>query len=543
MSEIGRLSQIASILSAIDGVKITTGFIDNAGDAIGRIAVKAGAESLPFEVVIKRHYPMQFHGQESIKFYNRDLIDFGHVMKDGNICIHTSHSPSLKEKLYYDVAALKRWVSEYFVDKKHDEHYEHIVVAHKSPNMYWFTDVGHVFSKDEYGILHYSTLENSKIDGLEYKTFLAQEFETSAGKRACNWSSFYGGMPRQSGFYIFIENPPATRGKFAIENWLEFEPYMPAGFIKDLHKFHKNKGKSEFPLFIGYRIPGDRMHWVCVQMRQRHFATSRTKIPSSKEFEVTLRPESITWAHTENCSYDLFFGRGGLSQPISQANILVIGVGAVGSILSRSLVRGGARKVTLVDHDDKHAGNVCRSEFEFSTGRTMKIAELTKSLTRISPFVEISSEKLLLDAAKVFLEDDKYSESIREMLNKFDIVFDCSTDDDIAYVLEQYKLRAQVFSLSITNGAKELMCATSPNLYHWVISIAHKLSKDESLDSFNPTGCWDPTFKASHNQVSSLVQFALRQIDLTYRNGLGHRTFFLDTGADPLNCAINLNKC
>jgi len=29
---------------------------------------------------------------------------------------------------------------------------------------------------------------------------------------------------------------------------------------------------------------------------------------------------------------------------------------------------------------------------------------------------------------------------------------------------------------------------------------------------YNPTGCWSPTFKASYNDVSSKVQFAVKHI-------------------------------
>lgn len=29
---------------------------------------------------------------------------------------------------------------------------------------------------------------------------------------------------------------------------------------------------------------------------------------------------------------------------------------------------------------------------------------------------------------------------------------------------------------------------------------------------YNPTGCWNPTFKASYNDLSSKVQFAIRHI-------------------------------
>jgi hypothetical protein len=133
-----------------------------------------------------------------------------------------------------------------------------------------------------------------------------------------------------------------------------------------------------------------------------------------------------------------------------------------------------------------------------------------------------------MDAAKLFLENDKYSSTLAERLNEYDVVFDCSTDDDVAYVLERYKVRAQIFNLSITNHAKELICATSPGVYEWMRTISYELNTDDK-DLHNPTGCWDPTFKASHNDIAVLVQFALKQININYQQGLPQRSFYLST--------------
>ena len=38
------------------------------------------------------------------------------------------------------------------------------------------------------------------------------------------------------------------------------------------------------------------------------------------------------------------------------------------------------------------------------------------------------------------------------------------------------------------------------------------LGKDSDKDLYNPTGCWSPTFKASYNDISSKVQYALKHI-------------------------------
>lgn len=39
-----------------------------------------------------------------------------------------------------------------------------------------------------------------------------------------------------------------------------------------------------------------------------------------------------------------------------------------------------------------------------------------------------------------------------------------------------------------------------------------KRDVDVDTDMYNPMGCWNPTFKASYNDISSKVQHALKHI-------------------------------
>lgn len=36
--------------------------------------------------------------------------------------------------------------------------------------------------------------------------------------------------------------------------------------------------------------------------------------------------------------------------------------------------------------------------------------------------------------------------------------------------------------------------------------------KNDVTDMFNPSGCWNPTFRASYNDIDCKVQFALKHI-------------------------------
>ena len=71
------------------------------------IAFEELAESLEFEVVIFPQYPLKSYDSESIKFINRNLIMYNHVMGDGSVCIHTSHQVNLRDKLLIDFTSLR----------------------------------------------------------------------------------------------------------------------------------------------------------------------------------------------------------------------------------------------------------------------------------------------------------------------------------------------------------------------------------------------------------------------------------------------------
>ena len=67
-------------------------------------------------------------------------------------------------------------------------------------------------------------------------------------------------------------------------------------------------------------------------------------------------------------------------------------------------------------------------------------------------------------------------------------------------------------NLSITNHAQDLICAFSPNVTETVLLVYGMLKRDMETDMYNPTGCWNPTFKASYNDIESKVQFAMKHI-------------------------------
>ena len=78
-----------------------------------------------------------------------------------------------------------------------------------------------------------------------------------------------------------------------------------------------------------------------------------------------LCDKKINWVISKNSSYHYFFGRGAFHPNLTDKKVLIIGLGAIGSQVAKTLVRGGCKNITIADYDVKEPENICRSEYNF----------------------------------------------------------------------------------------------------------------------------------------------------------------------------------
>lgn len=530
---------INQFLGNVPGVKITTVFTVGELDIAGSITIDFDGGELPFDIKINFQYPFRCRETETIRFFNKNLIEYDHVMKDGHVCIHTLHSPDLKTKLSYDINSLKEWIDRYYLKKKGDLHYEHIIVPIcKYKNYLYtflFTETVESFKKGDFGLCKYTQLP---FEGIHHEdktcTYIIKRFEDGQKNRYCAWSPEYANFNNNGkdgdGVFVFIENAPTVNKRFVIDTWDQLEPHVDVTFKNYVFNLRALLGgdtvDAPFPVFIGYKIPTGEVHWQCALIDLRKFPIEPQKF-NGKWYPGYFRKEEITWAQTRNISYKYFFGRGKLCEVLTESKILIVGIGAIGSNLAVTLARGGCKSIGIVDYDLKEPENVCRAEYPFITGITAKVMDLTKSLLGISPFLEIRPSEWFTDMMK-YAEGHQAPERERVLkeLSEYDIIFDCSTDDDMAYILDAFELKAKIINLSITNHARELVCVSSPKIYENMNAI-YSIIKQDTTDLYNPTGCWSPTFKASYNDIVSLVQYSIMQINHKLKEGRELRNFII----------------
>lgn len=506
-------------------------------------------DKLEFEFNIYPQYPLQFKENETIKFINKDLLEYNHVMECGSICIHTTHNTDLKTKILLDFNSLKQWIIKYYINKSEDSHYEHIitpaVIFKDKLYSYIFTQVDGDFFKGDFGIVNVAEMSESNHEESTNKNHFVRTFKSSLKLtdkyRYSKWSKTYlDDIPfkRKQGIYYFLGDAPAKYNRFIYKNWLDFKGIVSESFFKnciDIIKRHRKAFTDGIvPVFFGYNTIESEVHWQVALINLDDMPFEGVKNPETKQWETKLLDKKIIWGISRDSSYKYFFGRGALCEKIFSSKILIIGVGAVGSSLATTLTRGGCKRIDILDYDIKEPENVCRSEYTFQKGIGDKIFELRSSLIEISPFIDIQlGNNEYFDLVKEDYNNLEFREDLTKSLNKFDIIFDCTTDNDLMYILNEIKINADVINLSITNHANELVCAFSPNIYQFVNTMFSDVLDNDLTDLYEPTGCWSPTFKASYNDINMLLQVAIKQINMIYNEKRSKNNFLVEYKTMP----------
>lgn len=485
--------------------------------------------ALKWYMTIDSSYPCKITGIEPIRFYNKTLMSYPHIMKAGNLCLHTLDYEMPEQQLVSDLKQLKEWIDRYYVNGEKDKHYEHLVVDSvpfaDEYHHYWFTDVDADFSSGDYGLVKLASLLKGYKKEKQSNTSIACSFKSErtfySKEQTCKFSSFYLNHAKTLGIYCFLASPPATYGKFIVDNFEELNDSLTQEQKNYIHdackKIEHTYNMAFFAVFCGYKTADNHVHWqvFLLDFKNQPIVGQKVRLPNQQiQWITTFKKYPIPWAATENISYNLFFGRGAMPMTIASKKILMLGIGAIGSIVAKTLTRCGAKHIDLYDFDEVHAGNIGRSEYQFLEGCSDKVSALTNVLNQISPFINTNafSNQAFDYAIKAYGNNSQNLLNVKDILNEYDIIFDCSTDNHLMIKLEELSLRSMIINLSITNHAHELICAFSPDIKKFIDFMYMTFLKNDVTDMFNPSGCWNPTFRASYNDIDCKVQFALKHI-------------------------------
>ena len=472
-------------------------------------------ELLAFDMHIQwTKSPLRLGGESPLQFFNKELMAYPHVMEDGHVCLHTPAAVTWKDRIRMDIETLHQWVEKYYVRQERDGHYEDLVVEASFINgrkvQFYYTQM-EVPPVGDCGLVYYTKIASHRPDDTQIETYIVQGIINQDNQLIKGeWSDGYLNLSSTKGVYVMLNASPSIFDKFAMDNYSELTELCTEEQWHYLYgKIYKERNYT--PIFWGYKTPNGKLRWLVTYPSDTQKCIVGRKLTDGKK--TTWKPEPTNEKmHNVDCSdssYEQFFGRGRFPDAVVNKKILILGIGAIGSGLATTLVRCGAKDITLCDFDDKHPGNVCRSEYMFQYGLTKKTQELQAILESISPFVKVTINNGLIVINQSF---SVLKNILETELNQYDIIFDCTIDSELMWGMDQLDLQAQVVNLSISNRAKDLVCAFSPSICEFVTYVSQNAIDANDSDLFNPEGCWSPTFKASYNDVQIMLQYALRYV-------------------------------
>lgn len=517
------LAKINTILVAQDWLKVVSEVeVIDSGAGKGLFQVFTSKETLRFTILLSPNFPRQ-----GCVFFCEEVIGLKHVMQDGSICLKASPAVSLEDRLQLELEKLKAWIDKYYIGDHQDTHYEYLSYSLVYPLTVIFEESADKPPVErDYGSFTYRDLHDLGNTDVSIQSVIA----LNLGNRSCRWSSFYQQPSQQvyAGLWLMLDQPPVINGRKTIISWKDLLALLnPAQRWALRHALQEYPGLSmlnrNILVAVGYSIPcdeGEEVHWDI--------------IVTEGDFN-----KPIIWANSSNASYKRVFGRGSLDTSITEAKVLIIGTGAIGSSLYTSLIRGGCRNVTISDGDQIEPGNICRGDFSFVETRSNKVLALQNEGRKISAFADIT----IYDKIEPLRSDDGDYPKLKSWLCGFQFIFDCSTDKYLSVMLDEMQLPGSVINLAISYGAKEMTVVTGTGNIHLLKSALYdRISPEERSPFYVATGCWSPTFEASWSEINVMLHYVLTEINHQLKNHSPIRSFYVQRMFDDIgSLAYKLN--
>ncbi|WP_341531832.1 ThiF family adenylyltransferase (plasmid) [Nostoc sp. UHCC 0302] len=295
---------------------------------------------------------------------------------------------------------------------------------------------------------------------------------------------------------------------------------IAAKFIRD--------GKSHIAL-IGFPIPAEidgnlhQIHWQALQLpvlsesikTAKGFRTNEEGYWQRDRTEILRGNVNLVWLNSENWHIRHIATRGKLPEPLASKKILLLGAGAIGSVVAEILSRGNAHKITILDSDTFEIGNLTRHTLSLYDLKVKKATKLATRLNSTSPHGTVVG----IDRNFPQLE-----ETDKANIQQSDIILDCTGSDTVLYHLEHFFWGScKLFiSISLGIGGKHLFLFSSYGdsfpyatframLNPWL----HKELKEYKGQQLprEGIGCWHPVFPARIDDVWMMASIAVKHIE------------------------------
>lgn len=251
------------------------------------------------------------------------------------------------------------------------------------------------------------------------------------------------------------------------------------------------------------------------------FRTQKAAWMKDRRWGVLTDATPVEWLETQNWHPDELATRGRFSELVHR-KVLLIGAGALGSILAETLVRAGVLDIAVMDSGTLEAGNLARHRLTMADIDSAKAPALAARLSDLSPSVRTTG----------FCQDfppPMNDAEARGAVTAADVIIDTTGSPDVGTAMSQYAWgRDRVFvSISLSFGAEKAYLYTATGntfpVADFEAAIAPWLAADERpIEDFphEGTGCFSPVFPAREDDIDLLAAVAARRIDTQLVEGI-----------------------
>jgi len=249
----------------------------------------------------------------------------------------------------------------------------------------------------------------------------------------------------------------------------------------------------------------NEMHdlWVFI-VRRRNRVISRDR----KHRKIPGDSISSYLARADRGARDDLYERVPRLRPLADKKCLVVGLGALGSMVAWQLARAGIGQLTLVDHDFVQAGNMPRWIAGWNVAGVNKALAVGSLIHECYPYVKTTCVRMRLgDPAPL---DDRVApnideQTVEEMLQGQDVVIDCTVEFTVHHFLSDTARKRNVpyiWASGTPGGWGGIVGRARParELGCWQCFKRHQRDgryptpNAEDVADVQPIGCFSPTF-------------------------------------------------
>lgn len=116
------------------------------------------------------------------------------------------------------------------------------------------------------------------------------------------------------------------------------------------------------------------------------------------------------------------------TQGLEHAKVVVLGCGAIGSVLVEQLARAGIGALTLIDSDTLEPGNLSRHAAAFDTVGIDKSHAMAHRVRHINPYAAVTAHTVAIGAAQLVDGTTPETDFLTEMFTGADLVIDATAE-------------------------------------------------------------------------------------------------------------------